>query len=772
MLTPASTTRQSCWSWGDPHIVPFAGEAVTSTYDDHTLGVRPLVSIAGPTGLSAVSYHCPTTCGAGSNSDWFPCGAASTVALATAIGPHRITVERISQVTVNGTSITLDATRAYVRSGLTISRISAPWDGDTRKPGDQLRIAASGNADAPVLDVWEYATVHSPTGYLINTRVTMSAANANAAEGLCAGESPFQPVGGSPVEDVGAVSTTGLFPTGMRARLESTCRTQAATTSTVGVGVGPIDAASVCRQAGVSLSAAQAECSSLPASINLGCIIDACAVPDIAVSESATIAADLASTPPRAPAGCGETAAPTCAGPAELCEIDPSCVVYGGLGCNAGGKGQLCRFCGFSNAAGETFPACAGTSSAQITQAVTVPAWCPPVCTSNSAERCFYDTTCANGGLTSTLGCNAGGVAPNCRFCGFGSFQPCPAGNSTAESSIAAAAAAQATASLRTDSAGSTETTQLVQTSVLHVSTLDVTIGVRELSTSTLPVLRKGVYELLCGSGVAARETDCQIGVGAAPPLAGRRLQSSTQQFRRLSSSPLELTTAAMLYNRSAFNQALEAALANGVLGDSDVVLQTYSTSLQVRASILIVASGATGDSAVSVAIIDARDALTQSNFSGALTGQIAGLAGEPVASLNVGDLGATVVIFNSDDSQALSDGGTGGIGDDSANVSVGFPTFIVCLILAFVGLALALCFCRTSKKADAVPVIKRLSLDGRSHGMVRLEDAGANGIEIGKRMPEAVVSTDVPVRPAPDRRGSAQIAPGRHQSNLVSSGI
>jgi hypothetical protein len=30
----------------------------------------------------------------------------------------------------------------------------------------------------------------------------------------------------------------------------------------------------------------------------------------------------------------------------QFVKFDPSCA-FGGMGCNAGGQGQLCRFCGF-----------------------------------------------------------------------------------------------------------------------------------------------------------------------------------------------------------------------------------------------------------------------------------------------------------------------------------------------------------------------------------------------------------------------------------------
>ena len=39
-------------------------------------------------------------------------------------------------------------------------------------------------------------------------------------------------------------------------------------------------------------------------------------------------------------------------------------------------------------------------------------------------EFAFYDPTCSIPG--SLLGCNAGGVDLNCRFCSFGSYVPCP----------------------------------------------------------------------------------------------------------------------------------------------------------------------------------------------------------------------------------------------------------------------------------------------------------------------------------------------------------
>ena len=62
--------------------------------------------------------------------------------------------------------------------------------------------------------------------------------------------------------------------------------------------------------------------------------------------------------PPPLPPGCSLDAAPICAGAAEPCVYDPRCVdastdPHFGLGCNAGGVGLACRFCGFG-----PFPSC------------------------------------------------------------------------------------------------------------------------------------------------------------------------------------------------------------------------------------------------------------------------------------------------------------------------------------------------------------------------------------------------------------------------------
>ena len=61
---------------------------------------------------------------------------------------------------------------------------------------------------------------------------------------------------------------------------------------------------------------------------------------------------------------CTSAVAPVCAGPDEPCFLDPECAA-GGPGCNAGGVGQLCRFCGFqAEGALEPYPACPASKAA------------------------------------------------------------------------------------------------------------------------------------------------------------------------------------------------------------------------------------------------------------------------------------------------------------------------------------------------------------------------------------------------------------------------
>jgi hypothetical protein len=68
---------------------------------------------------------------------------------------------------------------------------------------------------------------------------------------------------------------------------------------------------------------------------------------------------------------CGMTAAATCTdNGSETCINDERCAdtksdPFGGLGCNAGGVAQSCRFCDFTDAAGTVYPPCSSAPTGQ-----------------------------------------------------------------------------------------------------------------------------------------------------------------------------------------------------------------------------------------------------------------------------------------------------------------------------------------------------------------------------------------------------------------------
>jgi len=127
---------------------------------------------------------------------------------------------------------------------------------------------------------------------------------------------------------------------------------------------------------------------------------------------------------PKSPVPCGHVPQATCSkDDQELCVYDATCSSLpprrGGLGCNAGGVGQNCRFCGFKHYLAcdavlrlpQTTPACSEVPS--------------PVCAGPS-EPCYLDNQCVElPPALQGLGCNAGGIS-NCRFCGFDNFVECP----------------------------------------------------------------------------------------------------------------------------------------------------------------------------------------------------------------------------------------------------------------------------------------------------------------------------------------------------------
>merc|ERR550539_2323261 len=112
----------------------------------------------------------------------------------------------------------------------------------------------------------------------------------------------------------------------------------------------------------------------------------------------------------------------TCGNPSLKCFYDPTCSMQSGVGCNAGGVGQNCRFCGIGGGA----PECPTSLSASPMTTTTLPCQATPVTSNcgNPSLKCFYDPTCS---IQGGVGCNAGGVGQNCRFCGTGGGAPeCP----------------------------------------------------------------------------------------------------------------------------------------------------------------------------------------------------------------------------------------------------------------------------------------------------------------------------------------------------------
>ena len=124
-----------------------------------------------------------------------------------------------------------------------------------------------------------------------------------------------------------------------------------------------------------------------------------------------------------------------CAGLGELCFRDERCSSittdpFEGLGCNAGGVGQLCRFCGFDD-----FPACPDPSPSLVSNFTINMEQCPTVCGNDPVEdQCFFDPTCSE----SAPGCNAGGSGEFCRFCGGDGEPACPCLFNQSQASVSA----------------------------------------------------------------------------------------------------------------------------------------------------------------------------------------------------------------------------------------------------------------------------------------------------------------------------------------------
>jgi len=146
------------------------------------------------------------------------------------------------------------------------------------------------------------------------------------------------------------------------------------------------------------------------------------AVPGIRAVSTGSIEVRGLSVSTNAGLPCSATPAAVCTtNSQELCLHDPSCSWHpprrGGLGCNAGGVGQSCRFCGFK----EYLPC----DMHLVTDGPVCTKTPSPVC-AGPMEPCYLDHQCTElPPALMGLGCNAGGMR-DCRFCGFGPYPDCP----------------------------------------------------------------------------------------------------------------------------------------------------------------------------------------------------------------------------------------------------------------------------------------------------------------------------------------------------------
>ena len=266
-----------------------------------------------------------------------------------------------------------------------------------------------------------------------------------------------------------------------------------------------------------------------------------------------------------------------CAGPAEPCFLDTNCSdvrldVRGGHGCNAGGAGQLCRFCGFSNPGGETFMPCPNEPTiAVLMPKVVLGEICPSTCTGNPAETCFYDAKGCTGGVD-TIGCGAGGYV-NCRFCGFGSLRPCPPSQ---DSSLVTAALARRVLDLLPSAVG--EGTH-VQVDVSYLLDVAVDLMISDGSDDQADEARAqqllaAFRAVMCGTPAETHAAYQQAQLGTclatlnsmAASSSRRRLLPQDQRLLRVqlqtqSGEPLSSNVTALALNATLFNEAIAARL-------------------------------------------------------------------------------------------------------------------------------------------------------------------------------------------------------------------
>ena len=217
-----------------------------------------------------------------------------------------------------------------------------------------------------------------------------------------------------------------------------------------------------------------------------------------------------------------------CAGLSEPCVFDRRCDTphldpHAGLGCNAGGKGQSCRFCGFT-----PFPPCPGSETLEIAVTMSVDKYCPTVCGSSAHDTCALDLQCGVS-LTEADGCNAGNVSAHCRWCGAASGtrtsslgvttvdeafdRDCPRVEESVESSLR-----DTVSNLLPEDAGTSSNMQ-TSTKVTVLSEFDVAVWGDDPDTNFYVEMRKRLWWHLCASLGDSDPSSCAIDAkGGTPP--------------------------------------------------------------------------------------------------------------------------------------------------------------------------------------------------------------------------------------------------------------
>lgn len=285
---------------------------------------------------------------------------------------------------------------------------------------------------------------------------------------------------------------------------------------------------------------------------------------------------------------CAENvAAGSCTGnDQELCFYDVTCGEghAPGIGCAAGGH-TYCRFCGFG---AYSDVACPGTAAAQppatVQTTVSVPNTCPQACDGNPDHACFLDTSCSDP-LAATfhggLGCNAGGVGHNCRFCGFGLYAgiACPGYSATA-----AAAYTNVNNAL-----GATATSGAAAANTTATTTTTTTTVVDDVADDFDCATACDAAEAGMPDGAAATNFTCTCDDAAdndaTDDATGRRLQqSSTMTITIIVTQSASANTAANDAYLLAPGGAAGQIVAAGQGGKASTTAASYTTVLAIVA--------------------------------------------------------------------------------------------------------------------------------------------------------------------------------------------